>query len=114
MSTSPRNPFLRGFQDLSFERVVQISYADDCPPCYRSLHPALHDLPDDGINFQPCLFDDDFAVITDGKSVPEFVRMPFPADGTVSQVLYQVTGLHHGRRQTRQRSPQRGSRTALD
>jgi hypothetical protein len=44
------NPFLRGFQDLSYERVVQISYADDCPPCYRPLHPALHDLPDDGIN----------------------------------------------------------------
>lgn len=90
MSTPLSNPFLRGFQDLSYERVVQISYADDCPPCYRSLHPALHDLPDDGINFQPCLFDDDFAVITDGASVPEFVRMPCPADGTVSQVLYQV------------------------
>ncbi|MDH2184705.1 hypothetical protein N5K35_13410 [Pseudomonas sp. GD03651] len=99
MSTSLRNPFLRGFQDLSYERVVQISYADDCPPCYRSLHPALNDLPDDGINFQPCLFDDDFAVITDGEGVPEYVRMRCPADGTVSQVLYQVTGLHHGKRQ---------------
>ncbi|POA87676.1 hypothetical protein C1882_05015 [Pseudomonas sp. FW305-E2] len=99
MSTSLRNPFLRGFQDLSYERVVQIRYADDCPPCYRSLHPALNDLSDDGINFQPCLFDDDFAVITDGESVPEFVGMPCPADGTISQVLYQVTGLHHGKRQ---------------
>ncbi len=29
MSTPLRNPFLRGFQDLSYERVVQISYADD-------------------------------------------------------------------------------------
>jgi len=99
MSTFLRNPFLRGFQDLRYERVVQISYADDCPPCYRSLHPTLNDLPDDSINFQPCLFDDDFAVITDGESVPEFVRMRCPAGGTVSQVLYQVTGLHHGRRQ---------------
>ncbi|WP_336331519.1 hypothetical protein [Pseudomonas putida] len=99
MNPSACNPFLRGFQDLSYERVVQISYADDCPPCYRSLHPALYDLPDDGINFQPCVFDDDFAVITDGESVPEFVRMVCPADGSVSQVLYQVTGLHHGRRQ---------------
>lgn len=99
MSTFLRNPFLRGFQDLRYERVVQISYADDYPPCYRSLHPALNDLPDDSINYQPCLFDDDFAVITDGESVPKFVRMPYPADSTVSQVLYQVTGLHHGKRQ---------------
>ncbi len=98
MSIPFRNPFLRGFQDLSYERVVQISYANDYPPCYRSLHPALNDLPDDGINFQPCRFDDDFAVITDGESAPEYFRMPCPADGTIIQVLYQVTGLHHGRR----------------
>lgn len=99
MTPSPRNPFLRGYQDLSYEPVVQISYADDCPPCHRSLHPAQSNLPDDAINFQLCLFDDDFAVITDGDSVPEFARMLCPADGRVSQVLYQVTGLHHGRRQ---------------
>jgi len=30
MSTPIHNPFLRGVQGLSYERVMQITYADDC------------------------------------------------------------------------------------
>ncbi|AFK67191.1 MULTISPECIES: hypothetical protein [Pseudomonas] len=92
MHPSLPNPFLRGFQDLRYERVLQISYADDCPPCYRALHPAQNELPNEAINLQPCLFDDDFAVITDGVCVPEFLRMRCPADGLVNTVLYQILG----------------------
>ncbi|RTY78647.1 DUF5983 family protein [Pseudomonas veronii] len=96
MPPSFRNPFLRGFRDLSYERVVQISYAENCPPCYRPLHPAQIQLPSEAINFQPCLFDDDYAVITDGQNVPGFVRMLGPAAGLVSSVIYQIIGHHRG------------------
>lgn len=97
MHPSLTNPFLRGFQDLRYERVLQISYADDCPPCYRALHPAQNELPNEAINLQPCLFDDDFTVITDGVCVPEFLRMRCPADGVVNIVLYQILGSQLGR-----------------
>lgn len=63
MHPSLTNPFLRGFQDLRYERVLQISYADDCPPCYRALHPAQNELPNEAITLQPCLFDEDVAVL---------------------------------------------------
>ena len=91
-----RNPFHRGFRDLSYERVVQINYAYNCPPCYRPLHLAQTQLPSEAINFQPCLFDDNCAVITDGQSVPRFGRMRCPADGLVSSVIYQIIGHHLG------------------
>ncbi|MDF3172069.1 hypothetical protein P3C22_08365 [Pseudomonas sp. ER28] len=97
MHPSLSNPFLRGFQDLRYERVLQISYADDCPPCYRTLHPAQNELPNEAITLQPCLFDDDVAVITDGVCVPEFVRMRCPAEGLVNTVLYQIMGNQLGR-----------------
>lgn len=97
MHPSLANPFLRGFQDLRYERVLQISYADDCPPCYRALHPAQNELHDEVISLQPCLFDDDVAVITDGVCVPEFVRMRCPADGLVNTVLYHILGNQLGR-----------------
>lgn len=97
MHPSTRNPFLRGVQNLSYERVVQINYADDCPPCYRALHPAQNQLPNEAINLQPCLFDDDYAVITDSERVPPLVRMRCPVDGLVRTVLYQVIDSHLGR-----------------
>ena len=97
MHPSTRNPFLRGVQNLSYERVVQINYADDCPPFYRALHPAQNQLPNEAINLQPCLFDDDYAVITDSERVPPLVRMRCPVDGLVRTVLYQVIDSHLGR-----------------
>ncbi|APO83320.1 hypothetical protein N5D79_06335 [Pseudomonas sp. GD03817] len=97
MHPSTRNPFLRGVQNLSYERVVQINYADDCPPCYRALHLAQNQLPNEAINLQPCLFDDDYAVITDSERVPPLVRMRCPVDGLVRTVLYQVIDSHLGR-----------------
>lgn len=91
MLTSTPNPFARGFHAFSCERVVQIHYDDQCPPCYRPLHTAQLDLDDDHINCQACVFDDDCAVITEGQDVSGFLRMQLPADGVVTTVLYQVT-----------------------
>ncbi|AEJ12921.1 MULTISPECIES: hypothetical protein [Pseudomonas] len=91
MLTSTPNPFARGFHAFACERVVQIHYDDQCPPCYRSLHTAQLGLDDDHINCQACVFDDDCVVITEGQDVSGFLRMQLPADGVVTTVLYQVT-----------------------
>lgn len=96
MLTSTPNPFARGFHALSCERVVQIRYDDQCPPCYRPLHTAQLELDDDHINGQACVFNDDCAVITEGQDVSGFLRMQLPADGVVSTVLYQVTAERPG------------------
>jgi hypothetical protein len=29
------NPFARGYDNLHIERLLQITYANDCPPCFR-------------------------------------------------------------------------------
>lgn len=91
MLTSTPNPCARGFHAFACERVVQIHYDDQCPPCYRALHTAQLDWDDDHINCQACVFDDDCVVITDGQDVSGFLRMQLPADGVVTTVLYQVT-----------------------
>lgn len=96
MLTSTPNPFARGFHAFSCERVVQIHYDDQCPPCYRPLHTAQLELDDDHINGQACVFDDDCAVITEGQDVSGFLRMQLPADGVVTTVLYQVTAERPG------------------
>lgn len=99
MLPSLPNPFARGFHNLSYERVLQISYDDAYPPCYRSLHPAQKQLPDEAICLQPCLFDDDCAFITDSERMPESVQMPSPASGQVISVVYQIIGHQLGRPQ---------------
>ncbi|VVO53089.1 hypothetical protein PS893_00391 [Pseudomonas fluorescens] len=32
------NPFARGYDNLHIERLLQITYEDDCPPCFRPVH----------------------------------------------------------------------------
>jgi hypothetical protein len=96
MPPSSHNPFVRGFDNLSYERVLQIHYDDAYPPCYRSLHPAQKQLPDEAISLQSCLFDDDCAIILDAKGAPDWLEMPSLADGVVNTVVYQVTGQQLG------------------
>lgn len=71
-STQPRalleksNPFARGYDNLHIERLLQITYENDCPPCFRPVHDAQAHLPDDALELFPCLFNDDFALISEG------------------------------------------------
>ena len=32
------NPFARGYDNLHIERLLLITYEDDCPPCFRPVH----------------------------------------------------------------------------
>lgn len=55
------NPFARGYDNLHIERLLQITYEDDRPPCFRPVHDAQAHLPVHELQLFPCLFDDDFA-----------------------------------------------------
>lgn len=86
------NPFARGYDNLHIERLLQITYANDCPPCFRSIHGARAHLPNDALDLFACLFNDDFALISEGQAIPDELDEHFQSTGLVRQVIYAVTG----------------------
>jgi hypothetical protein len=86
------NPFARGYDDLHIERLLLITYEDDCPPCFRPVHDSQAHLPDDELQLFPCLFNDDFALISEGQFIPEELDERYPSTGLVRQVIYAVIG----------------------
>lgn len=86
------NPFVRGYDNLHIERLLQITYANACPPCCRSIHDSQAHLPDDALELFPCLFNDDFALISEGQFIPDELDERCPSTGLVRQVIYAVTG----------------------
>lgn len=86
------NPFMRGYHSLDMERLLQIAYDDYCPPCFRSLHHSQAHLSDDELQLSRCLFNDDFALISTGQSVPNELDECCQSTGLVRQVVYAVMG----------------------
>ena len=86
------NPFVRGYDNLSIERLLLITYANDCPPCFRSIHESQAHLLDDALELFPCVFNDDTALISEGQSIPDELEECFQSTGLVRQVVYAVTG----------------------
>ena len=86
------NPFARGYDKLHIERLLLITYEDDGPPCFRPVHDAQTHLPDDELQLFPCLFNDDFAVISEGQSISDDLDERCQSTGLVRQVIYAVTG----------------------
>ncbi|NMX53068.1 ABC transporter substrate-binding protein [Pseudomonas veronii] len=86
------NPFVRGYDNLSIERLILITYANDCPPCFRSIHDSQAHLLDDALELFPCVFNDDAALISEGQSIPDELEECFQSTGLVRQVVYAVTG----------------------
>lgn len=84
------NPFVRGYQDLSVRRLLAITYEDDCPPTYLPLHPSQTHLRDDQVQLFPCVFCDDFALITEGQAIPDELDDKCRGTGVVRAVLYAV------------------------
>ena len=90
---SPKsNPFLRGYRNLSIDRSVCITYEDDCPPVWRPLHPSQAHLPDDQVALFPCIFSNDFALITEGQDIPNDLEAQCQTEGVVRTVVYAVSG----------------------
>ncbi len=86
------NPFARGYDNLRIERLLLITYENDCPPCFRPVHDSQAHLPDDELQLFPCLFNDDFALISEGQSIPEELDERCQSSGLVRQVIYAVMG----------------------
>ena len=85
------NPFLRGYQNLRIERALCITYEDDCPPIWRPLHPSQAHLPDDQVALFSCVFNNDFALVTEGQDAQ------CQTEGVVRTVVYAVSGDDFGR-----------------
>ena len=47
------NPFVRGYDGLSVQRLLAISYDDDCPLSYLPLHVSQSHLPDSRSSAMP-------------------------------------------------------------
>ena len=90
------NPFARGYHNLHVERLLLITYEDDCPPCFRPLHDSQLHLPDDELQLFPCLFNDDFAVISEGQSISDDLDERCQSTGQVRQMIYAVIGETNG------------------
>ena len=86
------NPFLRGYQNLRIDRSLCITYEDDCPPVWRPLHPSQAHLTDDQVALFPCVFSNDFALITEGQDIPEDLEVQCQTEGVVRTVVYAVSG----------------------
>ena len=86
----PQTHFARGYDNLRIERLLLITYENDCPPCFRPVHDAQAHLPDDELQLFPWLFNDDFALISEGHSIPDELDERCQSTGLVRQVIYAV------------------------
>ena len=69
------NPFLRWLSEPAHRPLLCITFEDDCPPVWRSLHPSQAHLTDDRVALFPCIFSNDFALITEGQTFPMTWRL---------------------------------------
>lgn len=90
--TRKYNPFLRGYRHLRAVRTLLITYEDDSPPVWRPLHSSQTGLSDDQVARFPCIWNEDFALITEGQDVPGELEAQCPADGIVRSVVHAITG----------------------
>ncbi|RQR79196.1 ABC transporter substrate-binding protein [Burkholderia sp. Bp9012] len=88
--SNPRNPFERGYQHLRITRSICIIHDSDWPPVWRTLHPSQSHLPDSAVERFPCIFNDTFAVVTEGQDVAPALDDECRGDGTVHRVVYAV------------------------
>lgn len=86
------NPFARGYDHLHIERLLMITYEDDYPPGFRPVHTSQSHLPDHELQLFPCQFNDDFALISEGQSIPDELDERCQSTGLVRQVIYAVIG----------------------
>ena len=84
------NPFVRGYQNLSIQRLLAIRYEDDCPLTYLPLHPSQAHLTDEQLHRFPCVFCDDFALITEGQEIRAELDGRCTALGVVQTVVHAV------------------------
>ena len=97
MSYSNNNPFVRGYDGLSVQRLIAISYDDDCPLTYLPLHPSQSNLPDSQLERRACIFSDDFVLITEDQVVPNELQAQCRSHGLARNVVYAVMAEEDGK-----------------
>ena len=91
------NPFVRGSDSLSVQRLLAIAYDDDCPLSYLPLHVSQSHLPDSQVELHACVFCDDFALITEGQNVPPELDAQCPSHGIARNLVYAVMAEEAGK-----------------
>ena len=91
------NPFVRGYDSLSVQRLLAIAYDDDCPLSYLPLHVSQSHLPDSQVELHACVFCDDFALITEGQNVPPELDAQCPSHGIARNLVYAVMAEEAGK-----------------
>lgn len=86
------NPFIRGYHTLTIDRVLCITEDDDVPPCYRPLHPSQEHLSDFEVQCRPCIFNGNYALVTEGQTIPEELDAQCPNNGIVRTTVYEIMG----------------------
>ena len=97
MPYSNNNPFVRGYDGLSVQRLLAISYDDDCPLTYLPLHPSQSNLPDSQVERRACIFSDDFVLITEDQAVPDELQAQCRSHGLARIVVYSVMAEEDGK-----------------
>lgn len=93
----PNNPFVRGYDGLSVERLLAVSYDDDGPLTYLPLHPSQSHLPDSRVTSYPCIFCNDFAVVIKDQDVPPELDAQCQSHGITRNVVYAVMAEEDGK-----------------
>lgn len=96
MSQHP-NPFLRGYQNLHICRELLITGEDGQPSVWRPLHPIQAHLTDTQVTRRPCIFSDEFALITEGQLIAHDLEAQCRTTGVVQTVTYAIHGDDAGR-----------------
>lgn len=84
------NPFVRGYDNLNVRRVLLILCDEDCPSVFRPLHEAQVDIADEQLRGQWCVYCADFALVTEGRTIPADLDIQCQMGGTVGAVLYSI------------------------
>lgn len=86
------NPFARGYYGFEIRRVVVISYDTRHPQTVLPLHASQAHLCDEEVAHRACLFNDDFAVVTEGQTVSAELDALCGGSGTVQAVSHDIWG----------------------
>ncbi|MDP2747832.1 ABC transporter substrate-binding protein [Pseudomonas sp.] len=92
----PINPFIRGYHSFHIQRVAVISYDDRCPVTYLPLHLSQNHLLDEQAMYRRCIFNDSFALITEGQDIAPELDALCGGAGTIQAVLYSIHGDDNG------------------
>lgn len=93
MTQNP-NPFVRGYWNLKIVRTLCISYGDESPHIWRSIHASQAHLSDNDLISSPCVVTSDFALIRSGTDAisDELLVECDAVEGVVGAVVYAIHG----------------------